>query len=152
MSKQQVLLKLARVKCLDETGGSNVERFGNDEIQMAGIGMDASGNTVRVDPFEVYAHFDDGETKTYAPERTIFTLDVPSVGGFPKTCGACLLIAEKDNGGFAAVVQSAHVKIDEEIQRQKQSMVPSGGGTIAAVAVWPIISAVWAVVGPKVTE
>lgn len=142
MPKQQLMMQLQRVKCVDETGGAFVERFGNDEIAMAVVGVDAVGRTALVTPFSVYAHFDDGEVKTYAPPKTLLTLDVPDDGTFPKTCAAMLLLAETDGGGFADVANKAYEKITAEVAARKPPVA----------AVGPIIAAIWATVGPVVTS
>ncbi len=84
-----------RVKCLDETGGAAAEQLGNDEIYLSGVAFDAKGATYKVDPFEIYAHFDDGEVKEFSPPRTMFTLPIPDGGGFPKGCGFTFLLCER---------------------------------------------------------
>ena len=122
MPKQQLMMQLQRVKCVDETGGSFAERVGNDEMAMAAVGVDALGRTALVAPFSVYAHFDDGEVKTYAPPKTLLMLDVPNEGTFPKTCAALLLLAEQDGGGFADVANQTYAKITAEVAAKKQEM------------------------------
>ena len=149
MGNQQISFQLVRVKCGDETGGGFAEGLGNDEIRVAGVGMDATGATVMLSPFEIYAHFDDHEVKEFSPPQTLFTLAVPERGEFPKTCGVYLLLAEIDWGGFLEVTQSAHAMITEEIERRKQEMM---GGSGNAAAIGPILAAIWAAVGPTVTD
>jgi hypothetical protein len=126
MSKQQVLCHLQRVICGDETGGSFVERFGNDEIWLSGIGVDATGTAFMLDPFEVYAHFDDGEVQHFPP-KTLFMLDVPDAGPFPKTCKVILILAENADGvGHRDVTQKAFTKATEMLQAEKQRLMGSG--------------------------
>jgi hypothetical protein len=48
MNKQQLLVQLQRVKCVDETGGKWAEKAGNDEISLSGFGIDAAGQTVMI--------------------------------------------------------------------------------------------------------
>ena len=98
MANQQVSVQLVRVKCLDETGGSTAELVGNDEIYLSGVAYDAAGATHKVDPFEIYAHFDDGEVKEYSPPRTIFTLTVPDRAPFPKVVGFTFMLNERADG------------------------------------------------------
>lgn len=145
MSGQQLLLQLDRVYCRDETGGKYVERAGNDEISLAGVGIDATGKTVMLSPFTVYNNFDDRETKKFSPVKTILTLNVPDGGTFPKTCIGVLFLAEIDQGGFKDFVKKAYTKITEEVTAKK----PQGmerNPSLAGISVGTI----WAVVKPIV--
>jgi hypothetical protein len=127
MSKQQFLLQLQRVKCLDETGGSFAERFGNDEISLSCLGVDATGAAFKLDPFEVYAHFDDGDVMEFGP-KTLLTLDVPDEGPFPKKCAAILILAEKGlNGGHQKVTQKAFEELDKMLVARKRELMGNGG-------------------------
>lgn len=144
MGNQQILLQLARVRCVDETGSGTAERFGNDEISMAGLGVDAAGKAVKLSEFSVYPHFDDGEVKAFPP-KTIMTMDVPGDGPFPKTCTATLLLTEKDSGGFTDLVRKAFDKLVAELKKEKEKKMAQG---VAALVIdW---GAVWGIVGPIV--
>lgn len=98
MANQQIVIQLDRVKCVDETGGAVAERVGNDEIWLSLVGFDGAGKPHKMNPFEVYGNFDDGEVKKFSPAKTIFTLPVPDVGSFPKRCAATFILCEKGNG------------------------------------------------------
>lgn len=144
MSNQQISLQLARVRCVDETGGGTAEKFGNDEISMSGFGVDAAGKAVMLPAFSVYPHFDDGEVKTFPP-KTILTLDVPGDGAFPKTCTAALMLAEVDGGGFTDLARKAFEMLVAELEKEKQKKMAQGVGPLAID--W---GTVWSVVGPIV--
>ena len=146
---QQMSLQLVRVKCGDETGGRPAERVGNDEIQLAAVGMDALGRTTLVPPTGVYAHFDDGEVKTFDPPKTLLQLSVPDDDAFPKTCGACLMLAEIDGGGFPDLAQKTHAQIKETIEARKREMA-NGNAFFAPIG--PILAIIWEQVGPTVKE
>jgi hypothetical protein len=122
MSNQEVSLQLVRVKCGDETGGKYVERVGNDEIWLSGVAVDAAGETHKLEPFEVYPHFDDGDVKKFSPPKTIFRLRIPGGGNFPKTCLATLLLAEKDSGDLTALAQDAFDKATRDMEEMKDGM------------------------------
>jgi len=122
MSDQAVTLKLVRVKCVDETGGRFVERFGNDEIWLTGVAVDATATTHNLAPFEVYPHFDDGDIKEFRPPKTIFTLKVPGGGTFPKSCVATLLLAEKDSGDLTQLAKEVFEKTTKHIEEKKNEM------------------------------
>ena len=80
-----------------------------------------------LDPFEIYAHFDDGDKKEFSPPKTIFTLGVPNAGAFPKTCTVGFLLAETADGvGHREVTQKAFTKLTEKMEAKKQEMMGSG--------------------------
>lgn len=122
MSDQEVMVQLTRVKCVDETGGRWVERIGNDEIYLAGFAVDAAGTTVKLAPFCVYPHFDDGDVKVFSPPKTIFTLKVPGGGTFPKRCVVTLILAEKDSGDLTSLAQEAFDKVTRDMDEMKDAM------------------------------
>jgi len=77
---------------------------------------DATGTTVKLAPFSVYPHFDDGDIKEFSPPKTIFTLKVPGGGSFPKTCVAALILAEKDSGDLTTLAQEAFDKATSDME------------------------------------
>lgn len=133
----QISLRIHSVKCVDETGGKWAEKVGNDEIAMAGFGIDADSNTLPIERFGVYAHFDDGDIKTYSPPRTLITLSLGSRSSFPKTCAVGFLLAEEDGGeDFASKATAIYEKVREEVAKKKQEMNSSAriaGVTTAAI-------------------
>jgi hypothetical protein len=127
MSNQQVSLQLVRVHCVDETGGSFAEKFGNDEMALSGVGIAATGNTTMLNPIGVGANFDDGETVSFNPPKTLFRLAVPEVGAFPKTCTVSLILAEEDAGsGHRNATQKAFEAITKNIKAAKADMIAKG--------------------------
>jgi hypothetical protein len=116
----QISLRIHSVKCLDETGGRWVEKVGNDEIFLSGFGIDVNANTSKVSPFEVYAHFDDDDIKTYSPPHNFVTLTLANNSSFPKTCSVGFLLAEKDAGDFGSKVDEIYTKIQEEMEKKKR--------------------------------
>jgi hypothetical protein len=116
----QISLRIHSVKCLDETGGKWVEKVGNDEIFLAGFGIDVNANTSRVGAFEVYAHFDDGDIKTYSPPRNFVTLTLANNSSFPKTCSVGFILAEKDAGDFGSKAAAIYDKVREEMEKKKR--------------------------------
>lgn len=116
----QISLRIHSVKCVDETGGKWVEKVGNDEIFLSGFGIDVNANTVKVNLFEVYAHFDDGDIKRYSPPRNFVTLNLANNSSFPKTCSVCFLLVEKDAGGFGSKFTEIYTKVKEEMEKKKK--------------------------------
>lgn len=128
MSNQQVSLQLVKVICRDETGGKFVEKFGNDEIALSGIGIDALGTVAKQDPFDVFADFDDNDVKSFDPPRTLLTLAVPDVGAFPKTCKVTFLLAEVGGGGTGhqEATQKAFETATKLVAAKKADMILKG--------------------------
>ena len=79
------------MKCIDETNGAWAERFGNDEIWLGGYSIASNGNTQPIAPWEVYAHFDDGDIKVFEPPRVFHTFALAPVG-FPQELGLGLVL------------------------------------------------------------
>ncbi|MEK6283492.1 MAG: hypothetical protein AABN95_24320, partial [Acidobacteriota bacterium] len=60
--------------------------------------------------------------KNFEPAKTLFTLDVPNEGTFPKTCVATLILAEQDSGGLTEVAEAAFEKAKEQLGEKKEVM------------------------------
>lgn len=129
----QISLRIHNIKCVDETGGKWDEKFGNDEIFLAGYGVEPDLDAKFIRPFEVYAHFDDGDIKRFAPPRKVVTLDLTSDGSFPKTSFAGFLLAEKDRGDFRDKATQVYNKLVEELDKKKREAI-GAGRTITAGA------------------
>lgn len=135
MANQQIVAKLQRVTCRDETGGVIAEKVGNDEIWLSGVAFDAAGAIQKVDPFEIYSNFDDGETKTFSPPRTLFTLPVPDGDTFPKSCGVTFLLCERADGSGH---QDATNKLEAEMPAivAKAKADAAGVGGVVTANIW----------------
>jgi hypothetical protein len=95
---------LESVKCVDETNPET----GDDEIYIGGLRTDAAGNTTTIGHFTVGDEFDDGEVVNYGDpghEFTWYGLQHP--GDWPRNFMTTVMIAEGDNGGFAAALSTA---------------------------------------------
>jgi hypothetical protein len=137
----QISLRIHSVKCIDETGGKWAEKVGNDEIAMAGFGIDANSDTFPVSRFSVYSNFDDGDVKNYAPPRNFITLNLGNNNAFTKTCVVGFLLAEEDGAGdFSSKATAIYEKVREEVTKQKQELTAKGGAAgiagITAAMVW----------------
>lgn len=143
----QIALRIHSVKCMDETGGSFAEKFGNDEIYLSGFGIDAGGATVKVPIFEVYAHFDDNDVKNFAPPRKFVTLLLGAGGTWPKSVTAGFLLCEKDAGGMGTALDKTFAKLQEELKKKKeeQEQKNKAMGLAASQIDWKTI---WGVVKP----
>lgn len=142
-------LRIHRVVCVDETGGKWAEKFGNDEIYLGGFTLDANHNTMGYGPRSVYAHFDDGDVKTFSPPRVCATIDLG--GSFNRTRNyyAGFLLIEHDSGNMASAVASLVKKVNDKVQEellriQQAREANSGGAGVAVVGtavavIWPLI-------------
>ncbi len=144
-------LRIHSVKCVDETNGSFVERFGNDEIYLGGFSIDAHANPRKINPFNVSSDFDDGDIKKYNPPRKFVTFDLGTNFSRPSNFSVGFLLAEKDNGGMNDALQKIYEKLASEIQKKKtQALTTAGsGGTATAIAALPL-GLIWSVVKPYV--
>ncbi len=139
--------RIHSVKCVDETGGSFAEKFGNDEISLGGFGIDANGQVTKVGEFEVYADFDDNDVKNFAPPRRFVTLALGGGGSGSVTAG--LLLVEKDGGGMSTALQNLYAKVVEEMNKKKQQeMARRGVSSLTGADIdW---KAIWEIVKPLV--
>ena len=149
---QQISLRIHSVKCIDETNGAWAERFGNDEIWLGGYTTSANGDTQVIAPWEVYAHFDDGDIKVFEPPRVFRTFTLSPVG-FPQELGLGLVLVEKDNGGMTdaikAIAKLVQDKLKATLATPPSSRLPPGaaGGVAVALLKWALT-----VIGPIVAD
>jgi hypothetical protein len=143
-----ITLRIHKVKCVDETGGRFQERFGNDEISLGGFGVDANLTPTKVAPFDVYAHFDDGETKNYSPPLRFVTLDLTGQSEWPKSCGVGFLLFERDNGGRDGATDKVFAEVSKKLEEEKATR----GMRFAAIP-WAVIATkVWEYIEPWVKQ
>jgi hypothetical protein len=136
----QASLRIHSVKCVDETNGQYVERFGNDEIWLGGYTIAANGSTQVVAPWPVYPHFDDGEIKVFEPPR-VFQSFALGVGGFPKEFGVGLVLVEKDNGGMGDAIAECARIAQAQIQAQlarRPAATPGAAPLLVSALKWAI--------------
>ncbi len=151
----QISLRIHSMKCVDETGGKWAEKVGNDEIDLAGFGIDSNTTTVKIDRLEVYPHFDDGDIKQFSPPRTLVTLSLTGASAFPKRCTVGLLLAERDNGDFGTKSGQVYTKVKEEMDKKKKEEEDKkrnahGAGNSSLTGAE--IAVIWAVVKPLVYD
>lgn len=156
-------LRIRRVKCVDETNGSFVERFGDDEIALGGFAIDNKAVSTQIPSFTVSSSFDDGEVKTYNPPKVFASFQLGNLTG-PANFSAGFLLAEKDGGGFADAIKNIFEKLVSEIAKKKKELesrlpVPTThtSGTHTAAAVAPLVggivlSTIWPIVKPYVYD
>ncbi len=98
----EIALKIASVRCVDETGGRWAEKFGNDEIYIGAVYVLINANksfTVGTTGARLVGNnFDDGETVRW--NRDLFSLPLgdPNVYPYPKAVLASVMLAEHDGG------------------------------------------------------
>jgi hypothetical protein len=105
-------LRIQKVKCVDETTGTDL---GSDEILLGGTAVDAVGNTRAISPFLVHNDFDDGESKTYNPPRSLTTFDLRPGSHFPKYYHVTLVLSERDHGGTAAFIERLYRLVRDRV-------------------------------------
>lgn len=149
-------LRIHRVRCVDETGGSFAERFGNDEISLGGFTVDPNANSVKVSPFTVNNNFDDGDIHRFSPPKVFASFPLPAFQT-ARVFSAGFLLFEKDAGGMAGIVTTIFNKVLELIQKQKAALAQktavasTNGSDEAATAAIPV-GAIWAAIKPFVIK
>jgi hypothetical protein len=97
-----IALHIPRVRCVDETGGSFAERFGNDEIYIGAVFVIINANksfTVGTTGAKLVGNnFDDNETVNWNRDLFNLSLGTPSVDPYPKAVLASIMLAEHDAG------------------------------------------------------
>lgn len=143
-------MRIHKVRCVDETGGF-FERFGNDEIDLGGIGVDETGDTHAIAKFRAGSNFDDGEQVNFSPPRSFTTFDLRKGTAFPKSYFVTLVLAESDPGGglptfVNQLVQKVKDKVRTAIIAAVGTLGASGGpiGVAIGLAVGAVLDRVFA--------
>lgn len=141
----RIALRVPRVRCVDETGGSFAERFGNDEIYLGVVYVLVNANksfTVTTTGSKLVGNnFDDGETVNWNRDLFNFDLGDPSVLPYPKAVVAALVLAEHDAGnGRNAFLEKMAAEFGAKLRATNLDAIisrPAGGGTAVAPAAAP---------------
>ncbi|NIJ52868.1 hypothetical protein [Dyadobacter arcticus] len=131
-------LRIHSVKCVDETGSSWAEKFGDDEIDLGGTSIDETGDTNKITKFRVSSSFDDGETTKYNPPRQFTFFNLLEGNTFPKNYIVTLVLSEADMGGFPEYINRLFELVKEKV---KAALIAAGlglGATIGAALAYVI--------------
>ncbi|HVK22230.1 MAG TPA: hypothetical protein VM677_12815 [Actinokineospora sp.] len=109
-------LRLEKVKCVEETDWN---ALGSDEIAMGGVSVDNDGTTKKVSQFDVpeSGGFDNGDVYTYTSPGKSYVHFPIEPGAFPRKYVMTMIMAEIDNGGFAATLDLAWAKVKDKVQQ-----------------------------------
>ena len=110
-------LRLTKVVCVDETN-----ELGSDEIDLAGVSIDATGDPRKLPRFTVHSDMDSGDKVIYNPPRVFarfpFAADTQiridgkiKPVGWPRSHQVTFLLCEVDNGGFPDFVTAVYEKL-----------------------------------------
>ena len=106
-------LYIKRIKCVDET---NPEWWGHDEIALAGIEVDETGDTKKISERYIRGGFDDGESKRYNPHWRYTYFNINEGGNrWPKKYTVTYILAEKDHGGLGAFLHKLWSKVKKMV-------------------------------------
>lgn len=150
----KLALYIRRVKCVDETGSTSFfdpesERYGDDEIALAGTSVDETGDTKKIPEFRVGNSFDDGDTKWYSPHKKWHWFSMREGGtNWPKSYYLTFILAEKDNGGLSDFLQKLWDKVGKEVTA---SIAAAIGGAIGS-SLGPLGTAIGAAIGYAVAK
>ncbi len=120
---------ISRVKCVDET---NPEIFGSDEIALAGISIDETGDTKKINERYIGGGFDDGDRRVYVPNWKYHWFNMHEGSSWPKTYKVSLLLAEKDHGGLSGAIDKIWKKVKKAVYDLIKKAAEAAGKTIGA--------------------
>jgi hypothetical protein len=126
---------ITQVKCVDET---NPEWLGSDEIALAGVTVDETGDTLKVPEKFIGGGFDDGNSKSY-PNWRYHWFNLNEGSAWPKTYSVSLLLAEKDHGGLSKVLNTVWEKVRDKV---KEAIAKAVSGALSGLVGPAIASAI----------
>lgn len=134
--------RLHKVRCLDETGSSFREKFGNDEIDLGGNAVDETGDSHNIPKFRVGSNFDDGEQVSFSPPRQFTRFDLTEGTIFPKSYFVTMVLAEIDQGGLSEFQLNLLAKVKEKVIAEliKAGIAILPGGPIAGAIIGAAIA------------
>ncbi|KKL19670.1 hypothetical protein LCGC14_2463130, partial [marine sediment metagenome] len=147
-------LYIRRVKCVDETGSNSFfdlesERYGDDEIALAGTSVDETGDTKKNPEFRVGNSFNDGDTKWYSPHKQWNWFSMREGGSnWPKSYYLTFILAEKDNGGLSEFLQ----KLWDKVGKQVTAAIAAAIGGAIGSSLGPLGTIIGAAVGYAVAK
>jgi hypothetical protein len=142
-------LELVRLRCVDETGNSFVEWFGDDKMAIAGISTDEDGQTKKIPPRTI-GWFKDGRSRTLNWNYETFNLREGA--HFPKRYGVTFLLAEVDFGGLSDALQRLWNAVKGAVSAAIAKAAKAAGVAIATFLGIPAAAGVIATVIAKATD
>jgi hypothetical protein len=104
---------ITRIKCVDET---NPEWWGSDEIALAGVSVDETGDTKKIGERYIGGGFDDGDQKGYSPYWRYDWFSMREGQYWPKHYNVSLILAEKDYGGLSSVLNTVWQRVRDRVK------------------------------------
>ncbi|ROP34982.1 hypothetical protein [Saccharothrix texasensis] len=124
-------LRVDKVKCVDETS----DWWFEDEIAMGGVAVDHTGKATKVNRWFV-GDFDQGDSVNYADPGKLFRrFDLTAAGAWPRSFVATVMLAEEDEGDFAAAIQQAWAKVSAKVQAEIAKAVASATAPYVGAAI-----------------
>lgn len=118
-----------RVVCLDET---DPEWLGQDTILMGGLAVDpTSGETKKIDQFQVDDNFADGVQRSFGPRGHQFASFSLTGAQLPAEYPLTVMLAEKDYAGFADALNRVWEVVGEKVKELIRTLVRQAGPAIA---------------------
>ncbi len=126
-----------KVKCVDET---NPEWWGHDEIAMAGISIDETGDVKKIPEKFIGGGFDDGDSKSYSNWRYHW-FSLREGSSWPKTYIIQMILAEKDHGGLSSFLNSLWSKVKGKVLNVLKAAATAAGVALATFLGLPEVGA-----------
>jgi CheY-like chemotaxis protein len=137
----KVGLYLSSVHCIEET-----DEIGSDHIALGGSYTSADGRTTtQVREFSVSKDFDEGETVHYGG-KLFAEWNILAGKQWPMAYSAMVVMAEKDDGGFAEFLQKLWGLVSDAVK----SAVGKAAGTAIGTAIGGAFGGLGAVLGAAI--
>lgn len=117
-----LMVRIHRVTCIDETGGSIAERVGNDEMYLCGYAIDNANNITPIRPVSIYGNFDDGDVKTFYNPLTFHQFTVDTTVAAPQNFGIVFILVERDRSDNYEIER----RVNEAVSSARKNIQATG--------------------------
>lgn len=121
---------VTKIKCVDETN----PELGHDDIALAGIAVDETGDTNKIPEKFISGEFDDGDQKLY-PNWRYHWFRLSEGNHWPKAYSVTLFLAEKDHGGFSDVLNTVWLQVRDKVKSAIEAAVAGALSTYLGPAI-----------------
>lgn len=125
----KLILKIVRVKCLDDVG-LEFSDFFEDDIRLGGLGADSTNQQHKIPGFKV-GNFKKGEAKSFNPNRKFVEFDLTRAGTWPRAFSTTFLMVESDgSGAFLDALRALWDAVGEVVEELVVAAVIAAGAGI----------------------
>lgn len=115
--------RIDKIRCIDET---NPEWWGQDQIALAGLAVDAKGKRTPILPKSIGKGFDDGDEENFYPALNCHAFDLRSLARDwrgPQKFLVALVLAEQDRGELHTLLEATWGEVTRDVQTTLESQM-----------------------------